>query len=124
MKKYRFSVLICLLFGLNLQAQLGIQKGSSPLQDPILKVDFQRPAFSLMVLNSLTYLETSSIYQNLQENAPIILPTLPQPKIKFLETPHPFIIQSEDYPLWQNINRRIAPEDIPVWKAISITKAL
>lgn len=124
MKKYRFSILICLLLGLNLQAQLGIQRGLSPLQSTIFQVDVQRPAFSSIIMYSLTYLETSSIYQITQEEAPVVLPSLPQPKIKFLETPRPFIIQYEDYPLWQNINRRIAPVDIPVWKAISITKDL
>jgi hypothetical protein len=124
MKKLKIPFMVCLLFALNLQAQLSIDKEKHPLQVSSSQIDVQRPAFSLMVLNSLTYLESTSIQLYQKEKNTESLPILTQPKIKLLETARPFIIQQEEYPLWQKINRWIEPIDIPVWEAISFTKDL
>lgn len=124
MKKLTISLLLCLLFALYLPAQLSLPKEEHPLQGSVLQLEIQRPAFSLMVLNSLAFLESNSIQLYQEEKNTESLPILTQPKIKLLETTRPFIIQEEEYPLWQKINRRIEPVDIPVWKAIFITKNL
>jgi hypothetical protein len=124
MKKLTIPFIACLLFTLNLQAQLSVDKEKHSLQGSFLQVDVQRPAFSLVVLNSITFLESTSIQRYQKEKNTKSLPTLTQPKIKLLETTRPFAIHTEEYLLWQKINRRIEPIDIPVWKAISVTKNL
>jgi hypothetical protein len=124
MKKLTIPFIACLLFTLNLQAQLSVDKEKHSLQGSFLQVDVQRPAFSLVVLNSITFLESTSIQRYQKEKNTKSLPTLTQPKIKLLEATRPFAIHTEEYLLWQKINRRIEPIDIPVWKAISVTKNL
>lgn len=123
MKKLRISLVLCMAFVINAQAQLLIQKPTQPAHVSIVEAEIFI-AFSQTMIKNLDSLKPIALDKNWEKEDNVLLTALPQPKVKYLAAPQPFVIHASEYPIWQKINRRINPEDIPVWRAVSVKKNL
>ena len=124
MKKFGVLFVSCLLLTLYLNAQIGTQTGALSTKSTLLNLESKPSLFPLVLLNSLSILEINAIQQISKEKKLLPLNPLPQPNFKLLKENQIFRIQRSEWPLWRTLNQRIEPVDIPVWKAVSVTKSI
>ncbi len=126
MKKPWMIIFLFSLFAFEAGAQLDNTRlilKESPLT---IKTQTHQLVLTLTVTNSLISEEVNALNRLMEEKWPEVmpLPTLQQPKIKLLDERRKFILQQQDFPVWQRIQRRVDPIDIPVWNAVKVTKDL
>ncbi len=126
MKKLWMIIFILSLLAFDAAAQLGKTQPVFKDSPKILKKPSQHMITTLPVANSLILEEIHWLNKLIEEKRAELAPlkTLQQPMIKLLEEERQFVIVQQDFPLWQQIQRRVDPIDIPVWNAVKITKDL